>query len=929
MKKWREGEWLGVPLPRQDPENGWAHRELLLKRAARAEAALEALRASVLSLSEAVERPDATLPALARSIRSVIINHIGGDMVLDIFTIVGQRGFADEVSRLLPLCRAMVGDNQLLRAVCNTPLSHLRRTRLMHAAKKGDLPRLRLLLSLNANPNATCSSPNGHFDLPTGALHFAARAGHQECALALLDAGAGVEGSPTSHAPLFHAFVGGGTAASPQPRLEMLQLLLERGAQPAGALRGVLELKGTPSILRALLLLVERGLSVNHAGANHPPLLLLAAAAGDLEALGALLAHRPNMRASHGPGCPVGTVQCHTPLQAALAWARDDMAALLLEAGAPADAGGPGPAPLATAFLGTGTRAAPAPKLPLMRLLLAHGAPPHRALQGLSPRIFCPLAFPACVEALGLLLESGLDLNAPPEGQELPMLAHAARQGWEGIVRALLSRGADPAVPWPPAAPGVASPTPLHHAVCAGSEGVVAALLAAGAPVDGLGRANSIGTPLRAALARLNLPIMRQLLAAGASAEAAVDGANSSAWKGVLDPSSPHLLRPIVAEALVALVEGGLDPEWLGNLFKRTPLWFALRARHEPSVRALLARGASLRVLGCKRTHCAVQEVLAARDLDMLRLLLRVRGAIACGFGQTGALLLLSVLERDDLELFQLLVAEGAAREARHTGTGDSVLALAVGCGAEKCLEWLLSARPAGVPVDVHAPSGRPPHPPFPPLARALQLDAGSEHKLQRQLQCVRALMAAGASPVQRFPGTKSGRAVYSPLLMAAARGNEKAVELLRSGGGCSAGEVREAGLVALWAGRKALSEALLQGASREEVLGTRVLGGALTPLTAALLAFPSVATLAAAWTAQVEWLLEGGSTATHFTTLALGHTEVYKVLGPFLSGVNKAGTSRAYAGAKRSRALPMPPPTHTLFSKPSPPLQPWSWQPV
>ncbi len=211
-------------------------------------------------------------------------------------------------------------------------------------------------------------------------------------------------------------------------------------------------------------------------------------------------------------------------------------------------------------------------RLTAERLLRDDADPNARDPEGHTP---LTLAAMAGDESLTVLL---LDVGArPDEGGDASPLHWAARRGHEGVVRALLARGASVNPP------DEASHhcTPLGVAGAAGHAAVVRLLLEAGAsPSMRCGRLGA--TPLFWAADAGHVPVVRLLLDAGADPEA-------RDTPGGFTPLH-RAARNGRTEAVRELARAGaaLNARHLGF----TPLDMAEGARHEETARLLASLGA-------------------------------------------------------------------------------------------------------------------------------------------------------------------------------------------------------------------------------------------------------------------------------------------------------------------------------------------------
>ena len=96
--------------------------------------------------------------------------------VLQVIALVAAEGYREEALRAALLCRALRDDVQLWGALKDVRFGPRGKTRLMHAAARGDAARLAWLLARGANPNAQCAQ-SWPWHCHT-ALQFACANGH-------------------------------------------------------------------------------------------------------------------------------------------------------------------------------------------------------------------------------------------------------------------------------------------------------------------------------------------------------------------------------------------------------------------------------------------------------------------------------------------------------------------------------------------------------------------------------------------------------------------------------------------------------------------------------------------------------------------------------------------------------------------------------
>ncbi len=130
--------------------------------------------------------------------------------------VTAQNGFGRDVAPFLALCRETWGEEVLWDAVKDIPSPTFKRTRLMFAAQKGDVERLRWLLArgaqLELKDSAGCT-----------ALFWASMSGRTEVVRELVARGAAVDKATNDGASPLHI-------ASFYGHLEVVRELLARGA---------------------------------------------------------------------------------------------------------------------------------------------------------------------------------------------------------------------------------------------------------------------------------------------------------------------------------------------------------------------------------------------------------------------------------------------------------------------------------------------------------------------------------------------------------------------------------------------------------------------------------------------------------------------------------------------------------------------------
>ena len=126
-----------------------AEMEALRARTVAAEAEADSLRAR----ATAAEAEAASLRALNADAekRAARLEYLyGGGAALDVLIRLAQNGYGDP-SLFASLCRELRGEEQVWAAIKNVGEGPHKRTRLMYAARKGHIDRVRFLLACNAD----------------------------------------------------------------------------------------------------------------------------------------------------------------------------------------------------------------------------------------------------------------------------------------------------------------------------------------------------------------------------------------------------------------------------------------------------------------------------------------------------------------------------------------------------------------------------------------------------------------------------------------------------------------------------------------------------------------------------------------------------------------------------------------------------------
>jgi hypothetical protein len=176
----------------------------------------ETRKALLASREETRELRDELLVPLRVAVREERNREQRAHNFISALIVTAQNGFGRDVAPFLALCRETRGEEVLWDAVKDIPSPEKKRTRLMYAAKVGDVGRLRWLLARGAQI--------GLQDVyGSTALYIASRLGHLEVVRELLARGAAVNTANSDGiTPLY--------AASFQGHLEVVRELLTRGA---------------------------------------------------------------------------------------------------------------------------------------------------------------------------------------------------------------------------------------------------------------------------------------------------------------------------------------------------------------------------------------------------------------------------------------------------------------------------------------------------------------------------------------------------------------------------------------------------------------------------------------------------------------------------------------------------------------------------
>ena len=137
--------------------------------------------------------------------------------------LLGAVGYELEADRVARVSKRILESEQIVEGISRFQFPWKKRTRLMHAARTGNLQRLNFIAGLGVRVNMTgCGGAGWVGDWP--ALHFASWHGHTECVRTLCDRGAMIDAQDGYGRTALHL-------ACPRGHLDVARLLCERGAQ--------------------------------------------------------------------------------------------------------------------------------------------------------------------------------------------------------------------------------------------------------------------------------------------------------------------------------------------------------------------------------------------------------------------------------------------------------------------------------------------------------------------------------------------------------------------------------------------------------------------------------------------------------------------------------------------------------------------------
>jgi ankyrin repeat protein len=371
-----------------------------------------------------------------------------------VLSLLPANGFAlEELDAASHLCKDLYFQNLLIDAVCNLRYGARGKTRLMHAAKVGDLERCKWLVSCGSDVNATCEH-SWPWHTSFSPLSYAAAYGRVDCVEFLLSKGAHPDAYPRDdNWNALHS-------ACKMGHLPVVRLLLEQGANPSTAVLG--ECSTTPLLLacqnghaECVKELIRHGASVNSVrrqDGSTPLVIVCSTLQVKGEGGGDSLHSIAQSLIDHG--ADVNHVRFWDGLTALLGAAetgRVGLVALLLSHGALLDppcvfdggGGGGGGAnymgktPLMVAAC-SGESTGP----PICKLLLDRGAEVDEVQESSGKTALCFACERGFVSTVELLVEWGANVNHRAGRDGWTPLAFAARMNKGGVIAKLLECGA-------------------------------------------------------------------------------------------------------------------------------------------------------------------------------------------------------------------------------------------------------------------------------------------------------------------------------------------------------------------------------------------------------------------------------------------------------------------------------------------------------
>ncbi|KAF7356057.1 ANK-REP-REGION domain-containing protein [Mycena venus] len=414
------------------------------------------------------------------------------------------------------------------------------------------------------------------------ALYLAAKEGHTDKVLLLLEKGANVN-------EMGETFRSALAAATAKGYIKIVRLLLERGADvnsSAGEYGSPLYLASEEGHTQVVRLLLEKGANVNKVGGEHGSAFQAAVRNGHTEIVRLLAEKGADVKtAASAPGTH------HTALYLAAEQGYTETVQLLLDNSADVNAtGGEYGSALQAAIKNKHTEIA--------RLLLQNGASANSAGNYGTALYLASTA--GHIEIVDLLLHNGANVNAVG-GAFHTALSVASKKGYMEIVRLLLEKDASEN--------SVAKEhdNALQLASEQGHMEIVRLLLESGADVNSVG---DYGTALYLASAEGHKEIVRLLLD---------NGADINATGGVCGSALAVASNSGHTELVHLLLENGADINSTARNFG-TALYLASEEGHQEIVRLLLEKGANANVVlavASKNGHTEIVHLLLKNGADV------------------------------------------------------------------------------------------------------------------------------------------------------------------------------------------------------------------------------------------------------------------------------------------------------------------------
>ena len=603
------------------------------------------------------------------------------DNFISSLILAAQNGFGGDVDHLLGLCRETWGEEQWWGAVKDLPHGPQKRTHLMYAAKKGDVPRQRWLLTQGATKESLARGAFGTSKEALAlkarleqqnsgqrtALYWAVRDGSLETLRDLHRLGADLE-SPK---------VGGITTlmvAAGDAHPDVVAYLLDNGLDInkkdeyngstalSHACRGfikdvreggVIKEKYVPdspemSANRAAVvrLLVHRGASIDEPNNDGLTPLMLACIHERLSAATVLLEMGANIERVDNKGLRA--------LDHAASNNHPEVVALLVSRGANLDAATP------ILYALRNKNNTPEKRKQTIRILLESMT--HKTIKT-SFFTNTPLLILAAetddLDIVNALLAAGAEVNERDAVGKTPLL-FAARKENLGIIQALLAAGANVN------AADTQGNTPLMKASEVGRIDAIQALLAAGAEVNA---ADIYGnTPLTRPLYNSRVDVIQVLLAAGAE----VNLADSKGRTPLMTASDFANV-----DAIQVLLAAGAEVN-AADSNGITPLMRASEAARIDVIQALLAAGANVNAADTQG-HTPLMRAIFNGSVDAIQVLLAVGADVNAGDSDGITPLMRAIRDSKLVEAVEALLMRGAAVNAKtHNGTTPLMFASAM-----------------------------------------------------------------------------------------------------------------------------------------------------------------------------------------------------------------------------------------------------------